>query len=200
MIMTQFAMMDPGPAGDSFFSRCCRGIAHFFGFGDRPDLTAPRHSRPGTGTGTSPERDVRPALRVVPATPLAPVTEMKWRRHEQLRRPSVEALDTDERRARQHAVRGLYAAHAGDLAEAEQYFTSAARHEAIDFGEIPGFWALQRDGIMTAVRAYESAGRLREASALSARIRTELRPRALSPVPRNVTALPPRRVSLTGNS
>ena len=54
--------------------------------------------------------------------------------------------------------------------------------------------------MLTAVAAYEDAGRVREASALSARIRTMFRPRALTPVPGNVTELPARMLSVSNGS
>lgn len=200
MIMTQFAMMDPGPAGNSLFSRCCRGIAQFFGFGDRPDH--PTSLRVDAAPAHQAQETARAALHIVPTpeSPVTPITDMKWRRHEQLRRQPAYPLDADERQARQHAVRGLYAACAGDLVEAERHFADAARHESIDLSELPGFWTLPRNTMMIAVHAYEAAGRLREASALSARIRTQFRPRALAPIPQNVTELSPRHASLTGNS
>lgn len=200
MIMTQFAMMDPGPVGNSLFSRCCRHVARFFGFGNAPDHprlapvdTPDAHHRPATPDVT---------LRAMPMTERPPesIAGMKWRRHAQLRELPASLLDTAERRARQQAVRGLYAACAGDLVDAEARFTDAVAHEDIDLSEIPGFWTLSRGAMMTAVHAYENAGRLRDASALSAQIRTRFRPRVLAPVPGNVTELPSRRVSLSSNS
>ncbi len=88
-----------------------------------------------------------------------------------------------ERSARLKAERGLLLAHGGRLVEAVEAFSAAATDPSIDFGELPGFWDLPRNGMLTAVRAYERAGRLRDAGALDARIRHLLKPRALRPVP-----------------
>ncbi|HWV24575.1 MAG TPA: hypothetical protein VNZ58_10335 [Thermomicrobiales bacterium] len=200
MIMTQIAMMDPGPGGDSIVSRCCRGIAHFFGFGEvREGPTPPGLDR--AQPDVDPGNHI-PTLHLVSSQEPEPAAlqEMKWRRHAQLREQPANSLDTIERQARQQAVRGLYAAHAGDLDIATRHFTRAASHEKIDLSELPGFWTLSRRAMMAAVQGYEAAGRLRDASALNARIRMQFRPRAVPAVPGNVTELRPRRVSLTGNS
>lgn len=194
MIMTQIAMMDPGPSGNSLFSRCCRSIAHFFGFGDRP---VSRHiDRLFDVPNNESFDDLQPDLRIVPEPSSdAPtsVTELRWRRHKQLLHRPTSALPEDERHARQHAIQGLYAARAGTLEAAEHHFTQAASCINVDLCEIPGFWQLPRSGMIAAIRAYEATDRLREASALNARIRTQMRPRPIAPTPENVTELPSRR-------
>lgn len=194
MIMTQFAMMDPGPAGSSWIARCCRAVSSFFGFGDAPHRTKPEETTGERGLPAPPA-----SLEAVP-TPPAPVSSLKWRRHEQLRHRPASTLPDEERVARQDAVHGLYAAHAGQLDDALTFFTRAAGCEAVDLAEVPGFWQLPRNAMLTAVDAYEATNRFRDASALGARIRKELRPRVLGPVPRNVTELPSGHVRLTGNS
>jgi hypothetical protein len=203
MLMTEFAMMDPGPAGNSVLSRCCRVIARFFGFDSPPSGRFEERVReqlplmPHSGQASHPELHL---VRQSCATS-APVVPHKWRRHEQLLHRPTSTLPDEERQARQHAVRGLYAARAGALDAAVHHLTQAASCPDVNLCEIPGFWQLNRAAMMTAVHAYEQAGRLRDASALGARIRTRFRPRVLSPVPGNVTELPTRRqITLSSNS
>ena len=97
-------------------------------------------------------------------------------------------------------MRGLYAARAGAMDVAEEHFSRAALCPEIDLSAIPGFWQLGRSAMMTAVEAYERTGRIRDASALNARIRTMYRPRALSSVPANVTHLPERSANISSTS
>lgn len=200
MIMTEFAMMDPGPTGSSILAKCYRTLAHFFGFGDpvapqgMPEILPTRDALP-IHESASPvlkivEPDVEPETR----------TPHRWRRHEQLLDRPTSSLPDQERQARHHAVRGLFAAQAGDLNAAEHHFTLAAACDEIDLGDIPGFWNLDRAAMSSAVHAYEVAGRLRDASALNATMRRRLRPRAIPPAPGNVTKLPVRRLSLSSNS
>lgn len=129
------------------------------------------------------------AMDTLPAADETDGPVFRWRKHPVLlnREPLIR---NEERDARHEAVRGLFAAQAGAHSCAEEHFTRAARVYAIDLTDIPGFWALSRTAMLTAVTAYENAGRLRDAAALSARIRTLYRPRALNEVPSNVTALP----------
>ena len=202
MIMTQLAMMDAGPVGNSIVARGLRAISHFFGFG-----------QPATGqstcfSSTVPLADhqrnfAEPTRRTVPAgeeTISHTVSTFRWRRHTQLLNRPTSVLPDEERKARQHAVQGLYAARDGALEIAEHHFTSAAACPSVFLCEIPGFWQLSRSAMMTAVHGYDKAGRLRDASALNARIRTQYRPHAISPVPTNVTDLPTRRLGLAGTS
>lgn len=202
MIMTQLAMMDAGPVGNSIVARGLRAISQFFGFGQLPTGQLACFS----STISLADRQgvfMEPTQRTVPAgeeTISHTVSTFQWRRHVQLLDRPTSVLPEEERRARQHAVQGLYAARDGALEIAEHHFTSAAASPSIFLCEIPGFWQLSRSAMMTAVHAYDKAGRLRDASALNARIRTQYRPQAVSPLPANVTELPTRRLGLTGNS
>ena len=202
MLVSEFAMMDPGPTGDSLLMKCSRLVARFFGFGEEPART-PRHT----------DIRVNPPIRMAEPQPAAPIQlaesrqpesttpDFRWRRHQQLLNRPASTLPDEERHARHHAVRALYAAREGALACAEEHFTRAASCDNVDLAEVPGFWSLPRAAMMTAVRAYEANDRLRDASALNARIRTHLRPREISPLPDNVTELPPRRrLTMSGNS
>ncbi len=199
MLMTELAMMDSGPAGNSILSRSLRAIAHFFGFGE-PPVRVMLHQN------TSPvvrENPTEPILRIVPApggTIDPSVGTFRWRRHAQLLDRPTSPLPEEQRSARLHAVKGLYAARDGAMSAAERHFTIAAACPDIDLCEIPGFWQLSRSAMVTAVRAYETAGRLREASTLNARIRMLYRPRAVSALPTNITELPARRIGLTSIS
>jgi hypothetical protein len=201
--MSSFAMMDLGPERDTFLERCRRAIARFFGFGEVPaelrDILRPDPSftRPVASAAMT-ELRVHVAPKVVPAS--TGDQSLRWRRHPQLRQQRPGALPANEREARAQAVRALYAARSGDLDSAQHFFTLAASEASIDLCEIPGFWTLSRAAMLTAVAAYEEAGRLRDASALGARIRTKLRPRALMPVPENITELPARKLSLSSGS
>lgn len=120
------------------------------------------------------------------------------RRHPQLRgdRTGV-ILSESERQARLAAVRGVFAAREGNFDAAAEFFLMAAREPLIDFGEVPGFWHLTRRAMQAAIDAYEEAGRLRDASAMTARIRIVFRPRPLRQ-PRLLPAHLPSRISSTG--
>jgi hypothetical protein len=131
---------------------------------------------------------------------LRPAGGFRWRRHPQLLNQPLSELSVDQREARHEAVRGLYAARAGALEVAVAHFTRAARCPDLDLSEIPGFWQLNRSGMVTAVDAYEAVDRIRDASALNARIRTLYRPRALSPVPANVTHFHEPEPKVSSNS
>jgi len=124
----------------------------------------------------------------------------RWRRHPQLRIDrSVETLPERERQARLAAVRGVFAARDGQFDVAAGFFLTAAREPVIDLGEVPGFWRLSRAGMQAAIDAYEDAGRVRDASALTAKIRMVFRPRPLRQ-PRHLPTRTPRRASLSGGS
>jgi hypothetical protein len=203
MLMSSFAMMDLGPERGTLLERCRRVIARFFGFGDLPaelqDLlrSDPSFTRPATSAAIT---DLRVHMAPDVAGSAAGNQSLRGRRHPQLREQRTGALPSNERDARAQAVRALYAARSGDLDTAQHFFTLAASESSIDLCEIPGFWNLSRAAMLTAVVAYEENGRLRDASALGARIRTKLRPRALTSVPENVTELPARKLSLSSGS
>lgn len=110
----------------------------------------------------------------------------KWRRHPQLR-DRAQALDdrTDadhHRNAKAAAVRGLFLARSERLGEARAAFAQAASDDSIDLSALPGFWQLSRSAMLIAAVAYEDVDRFRDASALSARVRTKYRPRAVAPL------------------
>ena len=124
--------------------------------------------------------------------------EYRWRRHPQLLRNPVSSLPDDERRARKIAVQGLYCAHNGEIDEAFILFTESLAKCAIDLTKLPTFWQMPRAALLAIVDVYEQAGQLREASTLRARIRTELRPRIVVPLPR-VSDDEPRQRSVGGD-
>ena len=203
MLMTQMAMMDPGPAGDSILSRCCRAIGQFFGFGVEPERMGTQDADTAPLQTAWIESDSPAPLRIVSSsqTHSSPTLSHKWQRHQQLRDRPTSALPVEERHARQEAVRGLYAAQAGAYEAAVNHFAQAAACSDVDLSAVPGFWNLNRTAMITAVRAYEATDRLRDASALEAMIRSRFRPRVLSPIPDNVTELPTRRSQpLTSNT
>lgn len=198
MLMTELTMMDTAPEDHSIFARCRKAMARFFGLGESPVTF-----RSAAETDATPPMPViPPPLRIVSSTPkpLPTVQDFRWRRHPQLLQQPANHLPDDEREARHHAVRGLYAARAGAIECAGHHFAKAAACEDLDLCEIPGFWALPRAAMLAAVSAYEDADRMRDASALNARIRTIYRPRAVRPVPINVTELPSRKETLARNS
>ena len=201
MLMSQLAMFDPRPSHSTLLERCRRAIARFFGFGEvPPELRA--YLRPEPPLDPPAPGASEPRLRIVSDMPTSPppAPSLRWRRHPQLRDRPISALPQAQREARQHAVRALYAARTGDLSTARAHFAQAAREPSLDLCEVPGFWTLPRAALVAAAEAYEEAGRVREASALHARIRTMFRPRALRPVPGNVTELPRRRLTASGGS
>lgn len=110
----------------------------------------------------------------------------KWRRHPQLRerdRDTGERSTHDLNRiAAAAALRGLFLARSERLGEARAAFALAATDPSIDLTELPGFWQLSRSGMLIAAVAYEDVERFRDASALSARVRTRYRPRAVAPI------------------
>jgi hypothetical protein len=122
----------------------------------------------------------------------------RWRRHPLLRNASATSpLSGKEQRARRLAVQGLYAGLRGDTDQARQLFHHAIGEAHIDLTGIPSFWQMPRAAIVAAADAYEQAGRLREATALRARIRSELRPRNVVQL-RPVELLPERKRSVGG--
>ena len=95
--------------------------------------------------------------------------------------PTAAPLTAIERRARAAALRGLLLARQRRFAAARSAFAEAVRFDpALDLTAIPSFWNLERGGHEAAVGAYEEAGRRREATALSARVRQTYRPRLVS--------------------
>ncbi len=197
MLMTHLAIFDTGSVKPGFAHRLIDHLRRFFGLADEgPGATIDTQSLAALDTPTE------PLLRLIPEGQECSWSSQvfRWRRHPQLLQRSPSDVSTDQREARHEAVRGLYAARAGALDVAEKHFSRAALCPEIDLSAIPGFWQLGRSAMMTAVEAYERAGRIRDASALNAHIRTLYRPRALSSVPVNVTHLPERAAKLSSTS
>lgn len=164
--------------------RIAKAIASYIGFGDDDSIgIEPAITQPVNRIATPEPRMQRmvaknPDLRLVSTSKeTEPEThaDHKWRRHPQLRQ--YEAPISDEiRSARHDAVRGLCAARAGALDVAIRHFAVAAQCDDVDLTAIPGFWNLTRGQMQTAVHAYESVGRHRDAAALDAHIETIFRP------------------------
>lgn len=201
MLMTHFAILDAGDPAPGLFHRLGHSLRRFFGLED-PEETAPPIPGGRAPSVMRSDAPTEPILRIVRMDPevLHPAGGLRWRRHPQLLKQSLSDLSLNQREARHEAVRGLYAARAGALDVAVTHFTRAARCPDLDLSEIPGFWQLTRSAMNTAVEAYEAVDRIRDASALHARIRTMYRPRAISPVPANVTHLPEPASKISSNS
>lgn len=91
-------------------------------------------------------------------------------------------LSAAERRARAAAVRGLMLARKRCYGTAQTAFAEAATLDpGLDLASVPTFWELHRAGQETVVRAYEDAGRVRDAAVLAATLRHTFRPRAMAP-------------------
>jgi hypothetical protein len=196
MSTTHVTVFDAAESKPTVGERIARRLARFFRLDDEPAARA----------GLAPAEDVpvpaEPVLRIVKTEPESDTlpSSFRWRRHPLLRNQAPSHLPGNEREARHDAVRGLFAARAGALECAASHFARAAECDRIDLSGIPGFWQLDRSAMMTAVEAYERAGRIRDASALNARIRTMYRPRVLTPLPENVTHLPQAPTKVSSNS
>ena len=134
-------------------------------------------------------------------------TSFRWRRHPQLLQRAQQdetarpSRTPGQREARAAAVQGMYLARGGRHEEAQKCFVRAAREETIDLTEVPGFWSLSRSAMQSVIDAYEVVGRLRDASALAAKLRTTYRPRVVT-TPRVtplVAARPPSSWKQTGS-
>ena len=114
-----------------------------------------------------------------PAGPARPTQEPE---------PIAPPLTAAERRARAAAVRGLMLARKRCYGTAQAAFAEAATLDPLlDLASVPTFWELHRAGQETVVRAYEEAGRIRDAAVLAATLRHTFRPRAV-PARRGTTA------------
>lgn len=197
MLMTHFAILDAGERKAGLLKRMGEQLSRLFGLADDPVL------RPGPpAVETTEASPTEPLLRIVEVEPdvIRTATDFRWRRHPQLLNHAPADLPAPERDARHEAVRGLFAARAGALDCAAKHFARAAQCHDISLGDIPGFWQLDRAAMMTAVEAYEAAGRIRESSALNAQIRTMYRPRILTSTPMNITPLPQPDTKVSSNS
>jgi hypothetical protein len=201
MLMTHLSILDAGEPGPGLWHRIRESVLRFFGlYGDDTPAAAGTVT-PSTGT-IEHDKPAEPLLRLVTVEPkiIRPSEGFRWRRHPLLLKQPASDLTMDQRDARHEAVRGLYAARAGAIEVAIDHFTRAAQCPEIDLSAIPGFWQLSRSAMMTAVEAYERAGRIRDASALNAQLRTMYRPRALTSVPANVTHMPDPSPKISSNS
>lgn len=171
-----------------------RNLARFFCLDDHMGQWSGPAARASEPTDTKHTR--APDDTDNPGESAAMEPDWKWRRHPVLLAHQEEMPEDTTRDARYEAVRGLMAARQGATDVAIRHFAVAARQADLDLTRIPGFWTLDRSGIRAAIDAYEKAGRIRDAAALSARLRTRFRPRAIAPIPTNVTHLPiTRRVA-----
>ena len=199
MLMTHLPILDAGEPEPHIWHKLRDGVLRFFGLDGHPADDLPSRT---AHTGIHPDTPTEPILRLVTVEPrvIRPAEGFKWRRHPQLLNQPAPDLTHNQREARHEAVRGLYAARAGAIEVAVDHFTRAAHCPEIDLSAIPGFWQLGRSAMLTAVEAYERVDRIRDASALNARIRTMYRPRALTPVPANVTHMPEPASKISSNS
>ena len=203
MLMTDLAVRDLEGRRDSFVDHCRRVLISMFGRSSDHHLPrAVTRRQPHTLRSIpSVQHPARQPMRVIASANSAGAlsdTDKRWQRHPQLRsQQSVRAsISGGERSARLEAERALILARGGKLAEAVEAFHTAAKDPAVDLSSLPGFWDMPRSSMMTAVRAYEQADRLRDAAALEARIRHLMRPRALRPVP---SAARPSRMTASGD-
>jgi hypothetical protein len=199
MIMTDLAVRDLEMRSDTLMDRCRRAFVGVFGRSSDHQLPqeVTRLPEPALHALPTPPR-TRETLRVVEASAQAgDAPEKRWQRHPQLRarQPESAPMPGSERAARLAAERGVILARGRKLTEATEAFAIAAQDEAIDFGALPGFWDLPRNGMLAAVKAYERVDRLRDAAALEARIRHLYRPRALKSIP----APRPGRITASGD-
>ena len=188
MLMTDLAVRELEGRRDSVVDHCRRMLVSIFGRSSDHHLPKavtrrqPRtlHSMPSMAPPAGASMRIIATSRTA-ATPVE--TDMRWQRHPQLRsqQPPQATVSGVERASRLEAERAMILARGGKLAEAVEAFKTAASDPAVDLCALPGFWDMSRGSMMTAVRAYEQVGRLRDAAALEARIRHLLRPRALKP-------------------
>lgn len=188
MLMTDLAVRELEGRRDSVVDHCRRMLVSIFGRSSDHHLPkAVTRRQPRTlrsMPSMAPPAGASMRIIATSRTAATPVeTDMRWQRHPQLRsqQPPRATVSGVERASRLEAERAMILARGGKLAEAVEAFKTAASDPAVDLCALPGFWDMSRGSMMTAVRAYEQVGRLRDAAALEARIRHLLRPRALKP-------------------
>ncbi len=202
MLMSDMAVRDLEHRRETFFDSCRRAFLAIFGRSSNHRLpeqfepirawslrsVTPREGASNPPTRVSSESSVQAALG----------TPQPWRRHPQLRAPlpPSEPIAPCRRSARLEAERGMILARGGKFAEATEAFIVAASDPGIELTVLPGFWDLPRQGMASAVRAYEHTRRTRDAAALEARMRQTLRPRAVTPMPAGVNQ---HRVTASGD-
>ena len=189
MLMTDLAVRDLEGRHDSMVNAIRRMLVSLFGrTSDHhlPDAVTRRQPQSLHSTSAPGFQPSKPLRVVQPATAPALDTDsdQRWQRHPQLRSRQTKSATSGsgQRSARLEAERAMILARGGKLAEAIDAFTTAAADPDVDLSALPGFWDLPRNGMLTAVKAYERVNRLRDASALEARIRHLLKPRALKPI------------------
>lgn len=200
MLMSDLAIRELESRRDSFVDRCRWLVVAVFGRSSThrlPEIVAQRQLPQLRTVPAGPPAPLR-VVNSNAATSMTPEVDKRWQRHPQLRTQQSSPVRSmaGQRAARLEAERGMILARGGKLADAVEAFTTAAEDPAVDLSILPGFWDMPRRSMMTAVRAYEAVDRLRDASALEARIRHTLRPRALKPVP---SGSGPGRMSASGD-
>ncbi len=135
----------------------------------------------GLVTAVQREATVSSGPSPVPANP-KPATGRKpdWLLETHPEPPGAVALAAhlDARRAQAAGLRALLFARQRRYAEAEEAFAQAATLDpALDLTALDGFWDLGRGAHEAAVRAYEAAGRARDAMLLRATLDGRYRPR-----------------------
>lgn len=187
MLISDMAVRELENQRDTFFDSCRRAFLSLFGRSSDHRLPAEASAANGAALRSVPAAAPIPVLRAspTPAPPDAAEMAQPWRRHPQLRTapqpiPPVSAF---RRSARLEAERAMILARGGKFADATEAFITAASDPHIDLTALPGFWDLPRQGMASAIRAYEQTKRIRDAAALEARMRHTLRPRAIKPVP-----------------
>lgn len=91
-------------------------------------------------------------------------------------------LEPHQRRARIAVTCGVMLARQGRYEAAETAFADGCALDAsLDVASWPTFWELPRGGQEAAIRAYEQAGRIREAATLDGLVRNVFSPRGVPP-------------------
>lgn len=201
MLISDLAVRELEYGRDSFFDSCRRALLMLFGRSSDHQLPAeiaPLHPDVLHGAPRTREVPTVTSLRMVPTPAHESEPPHPWRRHPQLRTATQQGatLSPFRRSARLEAERGMILARGGKYADATDAFTTAAADPMIDLTALPGFWDLPRQGMMSAVRAYEATRRIRDAAALEARLRHTLRPRAIKPIPSSAQK---RRLTASGD-
>ncbi len=201
MLLTDMAVRELEVQRDTFFDSCRRAFLSVFGRSS--DHRLPRQverTRTYTLRSLPPTSGVPRNANVVrsKATLQTPESQQSWRRHPQLRSAPGTTTPTMSggRSARLEAERGMILARGGKFAEATDAFITAASDPHVDLTALPGFWDLPRQGMASAVRAYEHNRRIRDSAALAARMRSTLRPRAIKPLP---AVASPNRMTASGD-
>lgn len=156
-----------------------RAVAEHAASGSRRRVSGGPAERPAV-TGDGPA-DVDPAVSAPIGCPKPPTGRTPdWLAETHPEPPGAVALAAhlDARRAQAAALRALLFARQRRYAEAEAAFAQAASLDpALDLADLDGFWELGRGAHEAAVRAYDGAGRPRDAMVLRATLDGRYRPR-----------------------